>query len=796
MTFLDSKLKFTFILFVSFHLGYTQTVGLTQIWPAHWIMASDGSAKDYGVHFLRKTFELAEVPDSLMVHTSGDNRYQLFVNDQLVTWGPLRGDLRHWYFESTDIAPYLKTGKNVIAANVLNYGANPPDAQLTIQTGFILAAGDKKFSFINSNDCWKALGSKAYSPNVIDRDQVRGYYGGGSREIMDGNQYPWGWSSLNFDDTEWLPAQQIETGKAKTCIWAGRWKLTPRHLPMEKLEPIRFARVALKDNLDIPEEFPGQAADIIIPANTKARFVLDNATETTAFPVLKLSQGKNATIKMTYVEAPYIGNPSDRNKGNRNEVEGKTFFGYFDHFTADGGTNRIYSPLHWRAYRYIEVVVETAAQPLTIHDMSGIYSTYPFDLKARIEINGKAASGEIDYNRIADVLDIGERTVRLCSHETFMDCPYYEESQFEGDTRIQALISYYNFGDPALGKNAIEQFEWSLNEEGFLSARYPTNSYYYIPNYSLFWIGMLYDYMMHYNDRPFVADKLQSMRTILQYFIGLQREDGTLRRPDYHNFVDWSLPRGEAPFSEDGYSALVDLHFLLALQWAQALEDYAGEVYFAIKYQQKIAQLKEVIPELYYNSDLNLYQDIPGEPVLSQHTNCMVIITGLAKGGKAKSIMREVLQNQEMTQATLYWQFYLNQALQKSGLGDEYLKNLTTWNKFIDLGVTTWPETTANSRSECHGWGASPNYHLYTITAGINSDAPGFDKIRITPHFGNANSIQATMPHHAGMIELHASKDKKGNVDAEVTLPAGTSGVFVWQGKEVALKAGKQKIEL
>jgi alpha-L-rhamnosidase len=105
------KINLILSLFIVCIKAYPQKNDLTQVWPAKWIMPKDAPAKEYAVHHFRKTFELDQIPDALIVHTSGDNRYQLFVNEQMVTWGPLRGDLRHWYYESTDIAPYLKRGK-------------------------------------------------------------------------------------------------------------------------------------------------------------------------------------------------------------------------------------------------------------------------------------------------------------------------------------------------------------------------------------------------------------------------------------------------------------------------------------------------------------------------------------------------------------------------------------------------------------------------------------------------------------------------------------------------------------
>jgi len=774
--------------------SYTQTVDLTQVWPAKWIMPEGAPAKEYSVHHFRKNFELDQIPDTLIVHTSGDNRYQLFVNEQLVTWGPLRGDLRHWHYESTDISSYLKPGKNVIAAVVLNYGSHPPDAQLSVQTGFLLAAGDNKFKELNTNTSWKAIHNPAYSPSMVDKSQVNGYYGAGSKEIVDGNKYIWGWQQIDFDDEGWQNAKVIENAYAKTCKWASRWKLTPRKLPHEILTKERFEDIRIEENINFPETFVEKASKVTIPARTQCRFVIDRGHITTAYPVLNVSGGKNAEIRFTYVEAPYIGDPKLKNKGNRNEVEGKSFVGVFDMFIADGGQDRIFKPLWWRAYRYIAVQIETMNEALTINDLYGIHSTYPFTQKAAFQASDD--DGIVDSWLIDQILEVGHRTMAANSHEHFMDCPYYEESQFEGDTRVEALVSYYYYGDPALGKNAIEQFSWSINDEGFLSARYPTNSLYYIPNFSIYWIGMLYDYMMLYDDPNFIKSKLPIMRMIMQYFAKHERADGTLRRLDYHQFVDWSFKAGEPPFDEQGYSAIVDLHYLKALQWAFQLESEFGDQYFKELYLEKAVKLSTAIRQLYWDESLKLFTDTPStDDHLSQHTNCLAILTGLTSDQEAEQVMQKVLHGENMTRATLYWQFYLFEALEKSGLGDEYLNHLGVWEEVLKLGVTTWPETGPKSRSECHGWGSSPNYHLLKIVAGISSDSPGFKDVRIAPKLGELDQLELEFPHELGVVKLNIKRNAS-KLTGTVELPTGLTGTFVWNGDAINLQPGKQKFEL
>jgi hypothetical protein len=771
---------------------FAQREDLNCVWPAQWI-ASEGPAKEYSVHHFRKIFSLEEVPDSLVIHTSGDNRYQLFVNGQLATWGPLRGDLRHWYYESTDIAPWLQKGKNVLAVVVLNYGSHPPDAQLSVQTGFLLAADRREHRFLNTPTGWQAKHNPAYSPNVVGSTQVQGYYGGGSKEIVDGNLYLWDWEKIDFNDSDWPTATVVERAYAKGCKWASRWKLVPRNLPFESLVPERFQAVRSNENLRVPDAFPAQSATVMVPANTKARMVLDRGHYTTAYPELKVGKGSNARIRLTYAEAPFI-DISKKERGHRGEVDGKVFFGFYDEFIANGEGERVYKPLWWRAYRYVLLEIETYSEELFIHDFFGHYASYPFVSRASLAVTER--KGGRQNQQIHQMLEIGDRTLRACAHEHYMDCPYYEESQFQGDNRIQMLASYYQYGDPALSKQAITLFSWSLNNEGFLSARYPTNSFYYIPNYSLYWIGMLYNYFMLYPDHPFVESQLPVMRSILAYFERNEKESGGLKPLAYHQFVDWSFPSGEPPIDAEGNSAVVELHYLMALQWAATLEKAMGkEAYYYQKYSTKAAQLKKHIRQQYWNSELQLVTDLPGHTEkLSQHANSLAILTEVVTGEEATKLMQKVLAKKNMVAATLYWSFYVFEALQKADLGHEYLNHLGVWEEVMALGVTTWPETGINSRSECHAWGASPNYHFLKIVAGISPLAPGFSEVEIAPNLGELQSLDAVFPHWQGSVTISLQRQGK-KIKARITLPPGLTGIFRWEGKTVRLVSGYNAFE-
>jgi hypothetical protein len=134
----------------------------------------------------------------------------------------------------------------------------------------------------------------------------------------------------------------------------------------------------------------------------------------------------------------------------------------------------------------------------------------------------------------------------------------------------------------------------------------------------------------------------------------------------------------------------------------------------------------------------------------------------------------------------------VNQALSKAGMGDVYLSRLGVWKENLKQGLTTWAEISDvnNARSDCHAWGASPNIEFFRIVLGIDSASPGFKTIRIQPHLSTLKQASGTMPHPKGEISVNYAADKKGKWLATISIPAGTTGSFVWKGKTYVLQTG------
>ena len=605
------------------------------------------------------------------------------------------------------------------------------------------------------------------------------------------NLYPKKWRSLSFDESDWKNAKTIFRGDPKSILGAygtpSNWLLVPSSIPQPEMkrEKDLELRQWTKDN----GHKTFSLSKMAIKQNTDTTILLDQTYLTNAYPTLIFSGGKNATISMSYTEALFTKNSE---KGNRNEVIGKKFTGRKDSIISDGTNGQIFTTLSFRTYRYIKLHIVTKNESISIDNIYGTFTGYPFQFNAELKSNNP----EMDT-----MLKIGWRTARLCAVETYMDCPYYEQLQYIGDGRIQGLVSLYNSGDDRLLKNALNLMDYSRQPEGLTESRHPSFTPQYIPTFSLWYIGMLQDYARYGKDVGFIKNKLPGARQVLNYFKNYQQPDGSLKNVPYWMFTDWvelkSWISGIGPMSEDGTSALLDLQLLLAYETAVDLENKIGSKETSALYTVQVEQLKKMIKSKYWDDNKKLFSDRVEKDYFSQHANTLAILTGLIENKDLERFGKKIIADSTLAPASIYFRYYLHQALIKAGLGNDYMKWLGTWRENISMGMTTWAEMSDinKSRSDCHAWGSSPNIEFFRTILGIDSDDYGFSKVKIEPHLGDIKNISGKIPHPNGFVAASYKLDA-GKWFIEITLPEQTSGILVWQGKTIPLKVGLNKFAL
>ncbi len=765
---------------------------MTKAWKAQWISADDPNLSDYGVYHFRKTLSLTEKPQQYIIHVSADNRYKLYINGQLASLGPARTDIKNWNFETVDIAPYLNAGNNQIAAVVWNFASQKPVAQMSAGSAtFIVQGNTDAEKGINTDSSWKAIRNTAYSPIAVGYGQVLGYYAAGPTEKIEAGKYPWGWEQAGFDDSQWKKVKTGMPGELKGAQDSYSLPLIPSPIPQMERTPMRLASVRIAEGVQVPSGFLKQPISLTIPANTQAKLLLDNEVLTTGYLNLLFSKGKGAEIHISYAEALYEVNEKGRNsgaKGNRNEVDGKLFVGYEDVITADGGSERLFTPLWWRTWRYVQLSIKTTEEPLEIKDINYIFSAYPFQLASTFN-----APGNDLFNQL---IEVGWRTARLCANETYMDCPYYEQLMYFGDTRIQTMLTMYNTRDKYMVKNAIEMGRHSMNNEGITLSRYPDDLGQLIPSYALSWIGMIYDYWMMRGDEAYVKTLLPAVRSILAWYESFLKEDYSLNRIPYWYFCDWAegFPRGVIPREDNGNSAFQDLMYLLALDETIKMEEAMGIEGMADHYEEIAENIRKDFNAKYWDASRKLYADTHDKRNYSQHSNILAILAGIVKGNDAKLLCERILQDKSLNQATIYFQYYLHMAMDKAGISDQLLDHISTYTDLFKVGLSTAMESPEPSRSDCHAWSASMNIEFLRMVLGIHSDAPAFGKVLITPALGKLMEASGSMPHPLGEIQVNYKKGQK--LEATITLPQGLTGTLRYQGKDYELKGGVNSFRL
>jgi hypothetical protein len=732
---------------------------LDRPWPAWWIAHPTASPTDPGVFHFRKAFALATKPDHFVVHVSADNRYRLFVNGRSVSTGPAQSDLLNWRFETLDLAPYLAAGNNLLAAVVWNGGIARPMAQISHRTGFLLQADDPANSVVNTGSNWKVIEDSAYSQIVYkDNDPHfrHQYYVAGPGEQVDAAKYPWGWEQPAFDDSAWPAAAQIDHGAPWGVESHQRWQLKPRSVPFLTEDPQRFQRVARTEGAEVAPGFVAGSAPIRIPANSKATILLDQGTLTVGYPVMRVSGGTGAQVRLTYSEALY---DSAGQKGNRNEIEGKQVMGPEDVFRPDGAA-REYQPLWTRNWRWVQLDIETQAEPLAIEDISSLLCVYPAS---------RVAVFESDSKDLQAIWDAAWRTLQLNAQETFINDIAWERMQYVADTKEQALTWLNLTGDDRLVRLAIEDFDNSRVPFGLTQARYPANLEQFTASYSLYWASMVHDYWVYRGDDEFTRRFLPGISGVLGWWEQQLKAHGDLP-------VTYS--RSPCPITD---------RFVFALTLKESAEvfEHFGQNDQAAHYRELAAEINRETYASHFDPQSGFLRDTP-KLGTTQEVNALAVLADAVPPDAQRGLMERMLADPNVKPGParfMFFRFELGRALRKTGLGDRFVETLGPWEDMIRDGMTTLAEFPQHTRSDCHPWAASPAYEFLSTIAGIEPASPGFKTVRIEPSLGTLQHVHAVMPHPLGPIEVWLDRTGDG-LHARVYLPQGLTGVFVWNGQE------------
>lgn len=707
--------------------------------PAIWHPSPDCPRLGFAVVLFRRAVTLARASGPVTLWVSASQRFELFLDGKRVSRGPSRSDPWRWNVRRIRL-PRLAPGRHVLAARVTHFGPHGGIGQLG-GPGFFLVAGAARWTTGEAWRCWHDVSREGGHEAVWKQ---RGFtYDVGGGETVRGALTPWGWETTRFADDGW-PTAKIVCQKS-----ANPWGNLPlRHL----LQP---------DPLPAMEERELRVPDFTrtrVPAQTTRRILLDMRELTNAYPVLTISGGRGARVRMVSAESPFTG--AGFAKGNRDVTENKQIWGQCDEFLTEGGSRRVYTTLWFRSFRYLELTITTGDDPLVLEDVRALFTGYPLRQRAR-------------FSRYRRFWDLSWRTARLCAHETFFDCPHYEQAQFPGDSRVQAVFHYLIANDDRLARKAMDDFHASWMPDGLIACKWPSRANQILPTYALYWIGMMHDFRVYRGDMAFLRPYLPVAQGVMAWFARRVRGDGMLGYIEHAPFYDWTpaFTCGTAPQDSSGGSSILTLLYAEACRWMAGLEPESATDWLRQARRLTRATLREC-----WNARRELLADTAGQTSFSVHAQVQAVLAGAWPARQAQRVLARALDDATLTPpGTFYYRYYVMQALRATGLQVRFFAQLEPWERCLNgTGLTTWPETEGDSsRSDCHAWSVSPPIEFLQTVLGIEPDPSvnGFARALFCPTLGSLPKAQGVVPTPHGPIKVRLWRSSNGQLRSKVVSP-------------------------
>lgn len=555
-------------------------------------------------------------------------------------------------------------------------------------------------------------------------------------ENVDGNKSEPGWLETGFDDTKWSFAEKRSMTRKMSPALDPR-RLTERPIPALPEIEEKFDAVATCQGKTTAEQWEGllrKGIPVELAENTISVVDIESEVLTTGFLQLDCSGDGNAEIVITCAEC--YENDMDkgpRKKDNRTDYVNGKLYGPSDTYKTRKGANQ-YEPFWWRTFRYVRLHITCTSSPLTINSFTYRSTHYPLSITTTISTTSL---------ELTNLWKISLNTLKNCMHETYEDCPFYEQNQFAMDSRSQMLFTYLLSSDDRLARKGIHEFYASSRDDGLVETHFPSPSREInIPQFSLYWTYMIRDHMVHFSDTSLVKTYIGTIDNILNYFEQRITSLGLVGRFDDDSwpFIDWAAEwmnfgKGftamcmPSCYLETGMATINSLVYAMALLSAADVCEFIGRKSTADEYRKRAADLNDAVNKHCYDSEQGIYLDGPSAlSEKSQHAQIFAILAGTIKEEKAQDLMRKTIGKWKelgMVKASFAMSFYLFRAAAKVDVYEECWDTMIQpWRKMISQGLTTWAESDSMQRSDCHGWSATPMYEIVREILGV-TPAPG-----------------------------------------------------------------------
>ncbi len=454
--------------------------------------------------YFRKTFEVADPAAPCGILVTGLGFYRLWINGKEITKGILAPYISNpdhiVYFDSYELAPYLRQGENVLGFQLGNGMKNAPGGEIW---DFQLAAfrGAPCFSFaLETGGCRiEADESVKTAPSPLYFDDLRC----GARYDAR-NEIP-GWNLPGFDDAAWENAQFCEPPKGEFRICTAEpVRPTGRVLRPVSVKPAGVASYGAAGHMDKytdPEEIP------------RAGLLFDFGENNAGYCRLKLSGRPGQRISMQFAEFETDGNIDYSNINFFPDGMSQR-----DIYICAGGEAMFEPPFTYHGFRYC-LVSGLAEDQVKDDTLEFVVCTSDFPAAGSFACSDETAN---------ELYRMAERSDRANFYYFPTDCPQREKNGWTGD----AALSAEHMLQTMHCENSLR--EWLRNvraaqaEDGSLPGIVPTGGWGY--GHGPSWDGVIaelpYRIWQYTGNKEVLEENADAVLRYLRYADGKRKENG------------------------------------------------------------------------------------------------------------------------------------------------------------------------------------------------------------------------------------------------------------------------------
>lgn len=503
-------------------------------------------------------------------------------------------------------------------------------------------------------------------------------------------------------------------------------------------------------------EFPPNS-----PPGQAVQYFLDLGEETVGYWLFDVEASEGATLKANGFEAIQEGKPDFAwEMDNTCELQ-----------LREG--RHLYRALRRRAGRYVLLQGEKCR----VHGFSVLEARYP---------SQEAGQFECDDEVLTRAYEISKRTVALCSEDTYVDCPSYEQTFWVGDARNSSLVNYFSLGDWELARHSCLLAGESLKRSPWVESHVPSGWPMIIPAWSLLWMQACWECFYHTGDLQFLKEVYPALK---KQFSAIRKHLNGQNLLDIRawNFCDW------APMETPGKGVVTHNQgwLVLALESLGKAGRRLRDFRTSEECRRWIARVKDACNELLWDEEKGAYVDALPDKAgrerkrFSLQTQCVLSLADIPRGKRRERLRKLLLEPDKAEDfvhfGTPYFYFYLLEWYEREGELGALIRTLRdVWGMMLKRGATTCWEVLPGfmpggrwTRSHCHGWSSAPAYFLPRVVGGIVPVSPQFRRIRFRPWVEGCRWCRCVVPTPRGPLTVEWEK-KKGRFAYKVEVPRGT----------------------